>query len=131
MGKGALLEGYRSHFDQMVTYANWEEWNAIKEILVPTLTPEIWEANRENFLERYAEFEVRVSEFKKQQEEEKAEKDRIRAQQEAERRAREFWSDQELDALVKAVCKFPGGTMNRWEKIRDALGTDRDVEEVI
>merc|ERR1711879_118628 len=50
---------------------------------------------------------------------------------EAERKAREFWTDKELDFLVKGVQKFPGGTVDRWEKIRDSLPSERTVEEVI
>ncbi|XP_067649421.1 dnaJ homolog subfamily C member 1-like [Haliotis asinina] len=38
------------------------------------------------------------------------------------------WSDEELILLAKAVNKFPGGTVKRWEKIADFVG--RTVEEV-
>ncbi|XP_046555215.1 dnaJ homolog subfamily C member 1-like [Haliotis rubra] len=38
------------------------------------------------------------------------------------------WSDEELVLLAKAVNKFPGGTVKRWEKIADFVG--RTVEEV-
>ncbi|XP_046337769.1 dnaJ homolog subfamily C member 1-like [Haliotis rufescens] len=38
------------------------------------------------------------------------------------------WTDEELILLAKAVNKFPGGTVKRWEKIADFCG--RTVEEV-
>ncbi|KAL3832299.1 hypothetical protein ACJMK2_023953 [Sinanodonta woodiana] len=38
------------------------------------------------------------------------------------------WSEEELVLLAKAVAKFPGGTLNRWEKIAEMLG--RPVIEV-
>lgn len=38
------------------------------------------------------------------------------------------WDDEELAMLAKAVCKFPGGTPGRWEKI--AVMMERPVSEV-
>nr|KAG5706140.1 hypothetical protein BaRGS_025762 [Batillaria attramentaria] len=38
------------------------------------------------------------------------------------------WSEEELVLLAKAVNKFPGGTLHRWEKIANMVG--RSVDEV-
>ncbi|PVD30290.1 hypothetical protein C0Q70_09554 [Pomacea canaliculata] len=38
------------------------------------------------------------------------------------------WTEEELILLAKAVNKFPGGTLHRWEKIAEMVG--RSVEEV-
>ncbi|KAK3603174.1 hypothetical protein CHS0354_043007 [Potamilus streckersoni] len=38
------------------------------------------------------------------------------------------WSEEDLVLLAKAVAKFPGGTLNRWEKIAEMVG--RPVTEV-
>ncbi|XP_033762603.1 dnaJ homolog subfamily C member 1-like isoform X2 [Pecten maximus] len=39
------------------------------------------------------------------------------------------WTDEELALLSKAMTKFPGGTMNRWEKVAGVV--NRTVPEVI
>ncbi|KAJ7365174.1 DnaJ sub C member 1 [Desmophyllum pertusum] len=38
------------------------------------------------------------------------------------------WTDHEQSLLTRAMIKFPGGTLNRWDKI--ALETGRSVDEV-
>jgi hypothetical protein len=49
----------------------------------------------------------------------------------AEASTRARWSDDELAALSKGMAKFPGGTPNRWECIRDKFLPDRATKEVI
>eukprot|EP00492_Amphilonche_elongata_P000276 TRINITY_DN1139_c0_g1_i4.p1 TRINITY_DN1139_c0_g1~~TRINITY_DN1139_c0_g1_i4.p1 ORF type:complete len:170 (-),score=57.27 TRINITY_DN1139_c0_g1_i4:107-616(-) len=83
------------------------------------------------FDDMYSNLQERVKQRKKREEEERIRKEEEARRLELERKAREFWTDQELDFLVKGVQKFPGGTVDRWEKIRDSLPTERTVEEVI
>ena len=40
----------------------------------------------------------------------------------------EDWSEQELSHLIRAMAKFPGGTVERWEKIAEEVG--RPVTQV-
>ena len=40
-----------------------------------------------------------------------------------------FWSDEDLAELARYMKKYPAGTVERWEKIADAL--NRTVPEVI
>ncbi|KAK3928533.1 hypothetical protein KUF71_016780 [Frankliniella fusca] len=39
-----------------------------------------------------------------------------------------LWTDEDIDKLIKLVKKFPAGTLERWEKIADAM--ERSVHEV-
>merc|ERR1712048_547533 len=73
----------------------------------------------------------RLMEENKLKDEEKRKKDEIAARLAAEKKAREYWSPKELDTLVKAVMKFPGGTVDRWLNISLMLNTGRTQEEVI
>lgn len=41
------------------------------------------------------------------------------------------WSDDELAALSKGMAKFPGGTPNRWECIRDKFLPERSTKDII
>lgn len=40
------------------------------------------------------------------------------------------WTQEELSLLSKAVAKYPGGTVDRWTRISEILGT-RNAEEVL
>ncbi|XP_026282216.1 dnaJ homolog subfamily C member 1 [Frankliniella occidentalis] len=39
-----------------------------------------------------------------------------------------LWTDEDIDKLIKLVKKFPAGSLERWEKIADAM--ERSVHEV-
>lgn len=41
------------------------------------------------------------------------------------------WDTDSLSTLAKALAKFPGGTMKRWDKIADMLGGKFTTEQVI
>ena len=41
------------------------------------------------------------------------------------------WSKEEITLLINAVSKYPGGTVNRWEKIQKVVGYERTVEQII
>jgi hypothetical protein len=53
------------------------------------------------------------------------------AELDAEVATRSRWSDDELAALSKGMAKFPGGTPNRWDCIRDKFLPNRSTKEVI
>mmetsp|Transcript_9171 Transcript_9171/g.8245 ORF Transcript_9171/g.8245 Transcript_9171/m.8245 type:complete len:600 (+) Transcript_9171:60-1859(+) len=70
---------------------------------------------------------------KVKKEKKKAEKERKRKEElEKQEKLGKPWNDDELNILINAVGRFPGGTMNRWEKIQKAVGKDtRTVDEII
>lgn len=39
-----------------------------------------------------------------------------------------LWTDEDIEKLIKMVKKYPAGTLERWEKIADAM--ERSVQEV-
>ena len=48
-----------------------------------------------------------------------------------EKKAGKPWNQDEVALLVNAVGGFPGGTMQRWEKIQKVVGRQRTVDEII
>ena len=52
------------------------------------------------------------------------------AQRLAEAASRSEFSEEELRLLTQGLKKFPGGTLNRWDKIAEHVGTDRSANEV-
>merc|ERR1712083_1043844 len=50
---------------------------------------------------------------------------------EKEKKAGKPWNEEEMGLLVNAVGRFPGGTMQRWEKIQKVVGRERSVDEII
>eukprot|EP01084_Bolivina_argentea_P001695 3134_1 len=81
-------------------------------------------------LMRFGEVLLVAKKAKKQKK--KAEKLRKKKElEEKEKKAGKPWTDEELNCLVNAVGRFPGGTMNRWEKIQKAVGKQRSVDDII
>ncbi len=89
--------------------------------------------------------EIEKMEETRQMEREEEERKRIEAenemrakQNEAKQSASIPWTEEEVKQLIKAANLFPGGTLNRWERIaehvRDHSGSDRPLrksEEII
>eukprot|EP01083_Nonionella_stella_P142478 440924_1 len=88
------------------------------------------EGSKEAQLERFD----RVLEIAKQakKEKKKAEKARRKKEEEeAKKKAGKPWTEEEIKLLVGAVARYPGGSMNRWEKIQRSVGKDRSVDDII
>merc|ERR1711879_644236 len=50
---------------------------------------------------------------------------------EKEKKAGKPWNEEEMALLANAMGRFPGGTMQRWEKIQKVVGRHRSVDEII
>jgi len=129
--QGACLEQFRDRYTFLNSEGTYEDWEKISALCVPDINEDICTTHQQTFDDMYSSLQERVKERKMQEEEERRRKIEEAKRLEAEKKAREFWTDKELDFLVKGVQKFPGGTVDRWEKIRDSLPKERTVEEVI
>ena len=88
------------------------------------------ESTKELQLKKFDDILVIAKKIKKEKKE--AEKERRRKEElEKQTKAGKPWKDDELHILINAVGRFPGGTMNRWEKIQRAVGKHRTVDEII
>lgn len=87
-------------------------------------------------------FQEHYAQKKREEEEKQAESDKKYAEGQEEEEV-VVWTPEEVSLLTKvpvilicthtckAVIKFPGGTIDRWEKIKQFIGGDKTVKQII
>jgi len=105
--------------------------NLIKAVekLEPSFKESQTSKNPSVYVSAFYDLETKVRDIVKKKEEEKQHAHNQHKKQAAEKLKSTEWSKEELTLLAKAIALFPGGTLQRWVKIAEYVGT-RTPEEV-
>jgi DnaJ family protein C protein 2 len=61
----------------------------------------------------------------------KQQAEETRRAEEARKEQESAWTPEELSSLAKAIIRFPGGSMNRWENIAQYMNNTKTIKEII
>jgi hypothetical protein len=95
--------------------------------LAASITANASETNTPTQIVRAALNNLAQKKMSEQQQSEEARK----AAEAAKKEQESVWTPEELSALAKAIIRFPGGAVNRWENIAHYMNHSKSVKEII